>query len=454
MPARLEYDLSYTRSNAGRSSRDGPMRLLILGDFSASAATQRPPLASRPTHRVDVDNLDQLIKRIGPKLNLPAGELTFTGMDDFHPDQLYSRLDVFEALRQARANPTTGNDNLLDQLIGKPAGARSDPAKAATGSPATGIDALIRNIVAPHIVPDLTTQSRNYLATVDAGIAEQMRKILHDPAFQALESAWRGVHWLVSSLELNENLQLHLFDVTRDEILADVAAAQGQLAQTGLHHALADRWRNLPDGESWSLLCGLYTFGASDTDIGLLVALGLIASQAGRPFIATAAPNFANGDATVPESWRALRGSVAAPWIGLASPRVLLRQPYGRKSDPIEGFVFEEFEPGEPAHEEFLWGHASLAVILLIGKAFTIAGWSMEPGDEREIGDLPAYTFAKDGERELQACAEYYLGEASATAMLAAGLIPLISHRQRNALSLMRFQSVAEPSQALAGPWV
>ena len=58
-----------------------------------------------------------------------------------------------------------------------------------------------------------------------------MRALLHAPAFQALESAWRGVHWLISSLELDENLQLHLFDVTREELLADIVAAQGTLAR-------------------------------------------------------------------------------------------------------------------------------------------------------------------------------------------------------------------------------
>jgi predicted component of type VI protein secretion system len=197
----------------------------------------------------------------------------------------------------------------------------------------------------------------------------------------------------------------------------------------------------------------LYAFGASDTDIGLLAALGLIASQAGGPFVGTADPALAGGDATGLAGWQALRGSEAAPWIGLATPKVLLRQPYGRKSDPIVSFGFEELGPGEPAHEELLWGHASLAASLLIGRAFTSRGWEMEPGDEREIGDLPAYTFLKDGEREMQACAERYLGEASASAMIAAGLIPLLSHRQRNAVSVMSFQSVAEPSQALAGPW-
>jgi type VI secretion system protein ImpC len=454
MPARLEFAMSFNGAPESRKTNGGPMRLLVMGDFSAGGTGQRLPLANRPTHKVDVDNFDQVMKRLAPKLLLSAGELDFEELDDFRPDSLYKRLDVFEALRQARANPSAGQDDLLGSLLGKAAGA---PAAAAPAkSPASGIDALIQNIAAKSVVPDRSAQTASYLATVDAAIAEQMRKILHDPAFQSLESAWRGVQWLISSLELDDDLQLHLLDVSRDELLADVVAAQGQLAQAGLHRALADRWRNVPDGEGWALLCGMYAFGASDTDIGLLAALGLIASQAGGPFIATAAPALsepAGGDATALAGWQALRSSEAAPWIGLAAPRVLLRLPYGRASDPIASFAFEELGPGEPTHGELVWGHASLATALLIGRAFTARGWEMEPGDEREIGDMPAYTFTKNGERDMQACAERYLGEAASTAMLAAGLIPLLSHRQRNALSVMRFQSVAQPSQALAGPW-
>lgn len=453
MPGRLEFAMHFTRPTAHRVPDGSPMRLLVMGDFSASSATPRPPMASRPTHRVDADNFDQLMTRLSPRLILAAGELDFTELDEFHPDSLYMRLDVFQALRQAHGNPAAGHDDLLGGLLGKPAGAGHEASLQPTKAALTGIDALIHNIAATSVVQDRSAQTASYLAAVDAAIAEQMRKILHDPALQALESAWRGVQWLISNLELDDDLQLHLLDVSRDELLADVIAAQGQLTQTGLHHALADRWRNLPDGESWSLLCGLYTFGASDTDIGLLAALGLIAAQAGGPFIATADPTLASGDATALAGWNALRGSEAAPWIGLATPRILLRLPYGRKIDPIVSFGFEEFGPGEPAHEELLWGHASLAAALLIGRAFTARGWTMEPGDEREIGDLPAYTFEKHGEREMQACAELYLGEARATEMLANGLIPLLSHRKRNAVSVMQFQSVAAPPQALSGPW-
>ena len=386
MPERLVFDVSFGR--AGRRRDDGePMRLLVLGDFSGKAATERPPLASRPTLRVDVDSLDDVMRRVGPRLGGPAGEIGFEKIDDFHPDRCTggsscSRHCVRRARTRRRAT------ELLGRLLGKPAG--REPAPAAR--PASGLDALIRSIVEPHIVKDTSARHQPYLAAVDAAIAEQMRTLLHDPAFQALESAWRGVQWLVSSLELDENLQLHLFDVTRDELLADVVAAQGVLAQTGLYRALVDRWRNVPGGQGWSALVGLLQFGPTDADMGLLAALGLVASQAGGPLLAGADPALAGGVAGAFEGWQALRRSEAAPWIGLAAPRVLLRLPYGTRSDPVEAFAFEEFV-GPPEHEQFLWGNGSLAASLLVGRAFTARGWDMEPGDEREIGDLPAYTF-------------------------------------------------------------
>ena len=451
MPGRMEFKLDLGRSSAPRDAagpRRGPMRLLLLGDFSGRPAAERPPLAGRPTLRGDIDSLDSVMLRLKPALTVPAGVCDFESLDDFHPDALYSRLELFDALRRARANPPAGGGgDLLGQLLGKPGAAA--PA-AAAAAPATGIDALIRNIVAPHIVQDTSATLRPYIAAVDAAITEQMRQLLHDPALQALESAWRGVQWLIQNLELDEDLQLHLFDVTRGELLADVVASNGQLANTGLYHALADRWRNVPGGQGWSLLAGLYRFGPSDVDIGLLAALGLIASQAGGPFIGGGDTALATADAAALAGWQTLRASEAAPWLGLAAPRVLLRLPYGKGVDPIAAFAFEEFT-GPPVHEHFLWGCGALAVALLTGRAFTARGWDFEPGDEREIGDMPAYSFVQDGEKELQACAEHYLGEQGGNAMLAAGLMPVLSHRHRNAVTVMRFRSVAEPATALAG---
>jgi hypothetical protein len=473
----MQFDFQLPRGTPQPRAPDRPLRLLLLGDFSGRPAGERPALPGRPTHRVDIDTLDAVMQRLAPRVPLAAGTVVLEQLDELHPDSLWQRLAVFAALRQTRqrlldpvryaqaaaelgaplqanaapaapaaaAAPEAGGDLLAGLLGGRPAGAVAAAAKPA---PAGGIDAFIRSIVAPHIVPDTAPQQAALLASVDAATAQQMRAVLHDPAWQAMEAAWRGVHWLLSSLELDERLQLHLFDVSRDELLADIVAAQGQLAQTGLHRALADRWRNQPDAEGWSLLVGLDCYGPGDTDIGLLAALGLIAAQAGGPFVAGADTALAGADATALAGWQALRGSEAAPWIGLAAPRLLLRRPYGKGSDPVESFAFEEFAAA-PAHEDFLWGSGALAVALLIGRAFTARGWDFEPGDEREIDDLPAYTRDRDGEPELQAVAEHYLGEQGGEALLAAGLMPLLSHRHRNAATVMRFQSIAEPAQPL-----
>jgi len=143
------------------------------------------------------------------------------------------------------------------------------------------------------------------------------------------------------------------------------------------------------------------------------------------------------------------RRSQAAPWIGLAAPRVLLRLPYGKVSDPIDAFAFEEVV-GPPEQDSLLWGNASLAVALLIGRAFTARGWNMTPGDEREIDDLPAYTFVRDGEREMQACGERFLTESQIETLLKAGLVPIASRRDRNAVVAIRVQSVSDPPAPLA----
>jgi type VI secretion system ImpC/EvpB family protein len=442
MAGRLEFDLDLGRAGRRRDPGD-PMRLLVIGDFSGRPPSERPPLASRPTPQVDIETLDLVMHRLGTRLRLSAGEMSFRGLDDFHPDQLYARLDLFQALRQARTNPPAVKDD-LGRLLGRPNDAGASPAAALTG-----LDALIGDIVAPHIVRDTAAEAKPYLAAVDAAIAEQMRALLHDPAFQSLESAWRGLHWLASSLELDDGLRLHLFDVTRDELLADFVSAGDTLAQTALHHALVDRGRNLPAGDRWSVVVALISFGPSDSDIGLLSGLGLLASQAGAPMLAGGDTALAESDPGKLTGWRALRRSEAAPWIGLAAPRVLLRLPYGQRSDPIDAFSFEEIV-GEPAHEEFLWGSGSLAAALLIGRSFTAKGWEMEPGDEREIGDLPAYTFLRDGEQEMQACAERYLSESQTETLLKGGLIPLVSRRDRNAIVAGRFQSVADPPAPLA----
>jgi type VI secretion system protein ImpC len=443
MAERLKFDVGF--GPAGRRREETtPLRLLLLGDFSGARVSERPPLVRRPTLRVDVDSLDDVIGRLRPTLTLSAGDIAFSRLADFHPDQLVARLEVFKALGEKRSQPPAASED-FERLLGK---APEGGARATNAPKATGLDALIHNIVAPHIVRDPSTETQAYLAGVDAARADALRALLHSAAFQSLEAAWRGVQWLVSNLDLDENLQLHLFDIARDELLADIVGAQGKLSETGLYRALVDRWRNVPGGEGWSAIAALIDFGPSDADIGLLAALGLIASQAGGPLLGGAERALADEDGKALAGWGALRKSEAAQWIALGAPRVLLRSPYGKRSDPIEAFPFEEFV-GAPMQDGLLWGNAALALALLIGRAFMARGWDMEPGDEREIDDLPAYTFVRDGQTEMQPSGERPLTEREINQLLSAGLVPLASRRDRHAVVAIRFQSIADPPAPL-----
>src|SRR5262249_47974538 len=189
-------------------------------------------------------------------------------------------------------------DEQVSRLLGA-----GPPAPAAAPRP-TGFDGLIHDAVAPHIVRDTSAHVAAHRAATDAAITHEMRKLLHDPALQRLEAAWRGVRWLISELELDANLQLHLFDVTREELLTDIVASQGNLAETAVYRALVDC---LPEGDSWSAFVSLFQFGPSNPDVALVAALGLIASKAGGPLLGDADLALASDAAQALAAWHALR---------------------------------------------------------------------------------------------------------------------------------------------------
>lgn len=455
MSQRMSFDFGFGPQGAQPREPDAPMRLLLIGDFSGRPSAERPPLASRPTLRVDLDELDRVMAQLAPRVATGAGEMVLSTLDDFHPDALFRTLALFGALRDARTQPPPASgaeSSPLSALLGgTPAGAAGARTSAGNAGE-NAIDALIRSVIAPHIVADRQQDTRAYVAAIDSAISEQMRQVLHDPAFQTREAAWRGVQWLVANLELDETLQLHLFDVSREELLADLAAAGGKLEQTGVFAALVDRARRQPGALPWSTLIGLDRFGASDTDIGLLAAMGMLAAQAGGPFLAAGDLALAQADAPGHENWTALRRSDVARWIGLVAPRMLLRRPYGARDEKIESFAFEELG-NTPAHEQYLWGSGALACALALGRGYRSAeGWDFSPGEFGGIDDLPTATrLDRDGERELVPSAERFLADTQAEALLASGLMPLLSHRHQNAARLLRWQSIAQPAATLAG---
>ena len=131
-------------------------------------------------------------------------------------------------------------------------------------------------------------------------------------------------------------------------------------------------------------------------------------------------------------------------------PRFLLRQPYGKGSDAIEAFPFEEM-PAIPEHESYLWGNPALLFGHLLADAFAAHGSEMDvDGGGGEVSGLPIHKFTRDGETHVKPCAEAWLNERAAAAILSHGIMPVLSVRGRDAAQLLTLRTISNPPVPLA----
>lgn len=424
---------------------EDPFRILILGDFSGRESSAA--VGSRRPQRIDRDNFDEVLGSMHVQATLRLGSsatvrLNFTALADFEPDSIFRRCELFHG--RAPVQPA-GSENAGSSPPETGPSIEADAARLASGSLLDEIveqadadrpvdlrgdlQSVVERVVAPHIV----RASREDRDALDHAHSALMRAILHDPQFQALESAWRALDLLARGLDTDGALSLHVLDVARDEI-------EGRVDDLG---------PLLTPREPWAAIAANYVFDRSARDTALLQKLGELAGRGGASWIAESAPP--DEDSETPE-WRWLRRSPAAHWIGLALPRFLARMPYGSGTYAIESFPFEEIS-GRPEHSDFLWANPAFACAWLLGRSFNQYGWKFRPGRVRQIQGLPYFSFEAGGEMWSQPCAEVLLTDSQIDFVQEQGLMALAAMKNRDVAVLMRFQSIADPVTALAGRW-
>lgn len=463
-----------------------PVRIALLGDFSGGAAAGRldtgSDLARRKPIPVEFDTLEDALSRLDVKLNLPLGEqgtieIDITELESFHPDELYRHLDLFSQLSslrkqlndtatfakaaatvqgwadgkarkasrtsrksKARGAAPAADAKLSDfaRLVGLPSA--PDDAPAASG----GADALIRSIVAPFIVPAASPNRDALIASVDNALSDALRAVLHHADFQTLESLWRGADFLLRRLETGPGLQVHLIDLSAEEFAADLSSTD-DLSETALYKLLVEHPSQDKAG-GYTLLCGLYQFEATPPHAELLGRIAQIAQQAGAPFVTSFGIDGLTDrkkppHALVQQALRALQGLPSASHLSLMAPRFMLRHPYGKRSDPISSFDFEEFTASEGLRG-MLWGHPALLA------ACAVAGH-----DGLTIGDLPFYHFKdKDGDTIALPTTERLLNTDAATTLRDWGISPLLAHKGAPELRLAGLDAVNGAALGKAAP--
>jgi type VI secretion system protein ImpC len=418
-----------------RKSQPSASNILILGDFSGngrSRAASEADTGIRNMFTLDPNKLDAAITRIGPVVTLElaseAVNIPMTSMASFHPDTLLDLPGLFESVPpaevqeaeepapvQAQATDDAG-DNDFARLLGGTTAAEG----AASPAVKSTLDKLIADAVASDATPESTPDRGP-----SGGKSPRLREVLQATAFQGLESAWRSLQWLGEHIEYDESASIWLVDADVAEIdswsadfMRQVAAGPGSAAALVVLHDYSAGDESILQALA-RLAGGLNTIafaGASNS----LTGLNSDISKA----VALDSSDFERQDENQPGSPAELSNVV------LAFPNLLLRQPYGKRSDPIDAFDFDELGVA-PAHDAFLWGNASI-VLALMWLTNTLI-----------VDDALLVTYDDGSGQAIKPPTGAYMTDSAANALLARGIVPLLAQRGGTDIRVPRLQSMA-----------
>jgi type VI secretion system protein ImpC len=481
-------NIQFTVDNGNPSEKlqgQRPINILLVGNFSGQQlgrAEGNNPEAGFYIFPVDPLDPDKAIGRVNPRAGILVGdehiELSFACLDDFHPDELYRQQSVFQVmheLKQALGDPARAEQasRVCSQLLGNPVSESSTPAEqgpAAPGNspPETSSDMfsrllgqtpgastpvraatqrLLEQAVGADVEPDNSRDTGHFIREINTRCEAAMRELLRSPEFRELEANWRSLQWLGEQIEFGEDTILWL---------VDVGSANPAAWPSGLDRAITGRLA----GETVDLVISLHEFSDSSDSLARLHDLMMAGASLHAPVLAAADPRLAGvpGLRTDPrwpaaidasdvdncsnKEWKSLRRDPAATGLGLGFPRILLRQPYGRKSDPVEAFEFEELETN-PDQEAFFWGNPAIVLTVLW------LGQLCEPGHSLQVPDLPMVMYDDGSGQAIKPPSEVYISDSAAEKLMASGITPIIGQRGHTGVRVSSLQSIASPPTPL-----
>jgi type VI secretion system protein ImpC len=247
------------------------------------------------------------------------------------------------------------------------------------------------------------------VAQLDVLMSEQLSEIMHSPEFQKLEASWRGLRHVVWMTRKAPSVKVRVLNVSKKELLQNFRQSP-EFKQSALARRIRIEEFETLGGEPYGLLVSDFEFGPEPEDQELLEGISRVGASAHMPFLAAPRPsllgvlNFGElpGASNLSDvhsrdecvRWCAFRSSPRSRYIGMALPRVLLRNRYGREGRRLQEFNFEE-AGGVEDRSSYLWGSAAWALATRLANDFERYGWfggPRDPGDTGAIKGLPAHS--------------------------------------------------------------
>ncbi|EON19561.1 hypothetical protein C265_11901 [Cupriavidus sp. GA3-3] len=335
------------------------------------------------------------------------------------------------------------------------------------------VDLAVKTLAEQALASSFTMSDDAYksieaiIGAIDKKLSEQINLILHHDDFQKLESAWRGLHHLVSNTETDDKLRIRVMDVSKEELRRTLRRYKGiGWDQSPFFKRIYEEEYGQLGGEPYGCLVADYYFDHTPPDVELLGSLAKISAAAHAPFIAGASPSVLQMDSwqelANPRDlskifqnleyapWNSLRNSEDARYVGLAMPRFLSRLPYGIKTNPVDEFDFEEDTDGAD-HRKYVWSNAAYAMAVNINRSFKLYGWctlirGVESGGVVE--NLPCHTFpTDDGGIDIKCPTEIAISDRREAELSKNGFISLVHRKNTDYAAFIGAQSMQKPAE-------
>jgi type VI secretion system protein ImpC len=332
----------------------------------------------------------------------------------------------------------------------------------------SAVQALVTQALADSSVvkSEVLDTIEEMIARLDEKLSAQMNEVLHAHEFQQLESAWRGLNYLVFNSETDATLKIRVMNIGKMELYRNLKNNYpgARWDQSPLFKAVYESEFGTLGGEPYGALVADYAFSHNAVDVQLLRDLSKVASAALAPLVTGADPNLLGMDSwrelmnprdlgklmDTPDyaAWKGLRDSVDSRYVALCMPRVLSRLPYGAKSEPVEEFALEEDTDGNKG-EKYGWMNAAYVMATNINRAYKEYGWTVrirgvESGGE--VLNLPTHTFpTDDGGVDLKCPTEISITDRREGELSKAGLISIVHRKNTDKAAFIGAQSVYKP---------
>jgi len=313
------------------------------------------------------------------------------------------------------------------------------------------------------VKPDTEAMLNARIAEIDRLISRQLNEIMHHPSLQQLEGTWRGLKYLLNQSETGTSLKIKVLNVNKKELLRDLQKAP-EFDQSALFKKVYEEEYGVFGGAPFGALIGDYAFGRSGQDIELLEKIAQVAASAHAPFISGTSAEMFNlddftqldaprdlakiFDTTEYAKWKAFRDADDARYIALTAPRMLMREPYGRTTVPVEAFDYDEAVDGTD-HAKYLWANAAWAMGARVTNAFAKYGWcatirGVESGGLVE--GLPVHNFRTESGDVIMKCpTEVPITDRREKELADLGFAPLVHCKGTPNAAFFSVQSANKP---------